>query len=421
MKRLALLMAASAFAQGPAKLTLAEAEDIAARNHPRIAAARANAEASRETEKQLKTGLMPLVSANFTGSIAEHGTRLGAGQLNPSSLFSRSAAGLNITQTLFDFGRVNALAGAARSRASAQAETVNAVRAETVLRVREAFFRGLLARAQVRIAEETVESRRSVAKQVRALVASNLRSTLDQSFAELSAAEAELALDRASNEQRSAMVHLAAALGSSQETAYQLQEEAMPGPLEGELDAAVAEAMRARPELASLRLQAEAARRFAASERRQALPSLGLTALGGQFGPRDSRLHPSYGSFGLNLNIPLFNGNLFGSRRREAELRAEAAQQEARDFEIRIARDLRSAWIDAVTAQQRLTVTARLLEHAARTLKLAQTRYDLGLAAIVELNQAQLSRMSAEFTDAAARYDYMLKRSVLDYHAGRIR
>ncbi len=66
-------------------------------------------------------------------------------------------------------------------------------------------------------------------------------------------------------------------------------------------------------------------------------------------------------------------------------------------------------------------MTARLSEHAARTLRLAQTRYDLGLAAIVELNQAQLSVLSAEFTNAAARYDYMLKRSVLDYHTGRIR
>lgn len=415
-----LLLAASAFAQSPPKLTLAEAENIAARNHPRIAAARANAEASRETEKQLKTGLMPFVSANFTGSVAEHGTRFGAGQLNPSSLFTRTAAGLNITQTVFDFGRINSLAGAARSRASAQSETANAVRAEVVLRVREAFYRGLLARTQVRIAQETMESRKVIAKQVRALVESNLRSTLDQSFADLSVAEAELALDRASNEERSAMVQLAAAMGSSQEATYRLEEEAMPGPLEGELDAAVAEAMRARPELASLRLQAEGARRFADSERRQALPSLTLTALGGQFGPRDQRLHPSYGSFGLNLNVPLFNSNLFGSRRREADLRAEVTQQEVRDLEIRIARDLRSAWIDAVTAQQRLAVTARVLEHASRTLKLAQTRYDLGLAAIIELNQAQLSRMSAEFTDAAARYDYMLKRSVVDYHAGRI-
>lgn len=421
MRIAVLLLAARAFAQTPGPLTLEQAESMALRNHPRVAAARANAEASRESEKQIKTGLMPFVAANFTGSIAEHGTRMGAGQLNPSSLFSRSAGGINITQTLYDFGRINSLAGAARSRASAQAESAVAVRAEVVLRVREAFFRGLLAREQVRISAATVDSRKAVARQVNALVSSNLRSTLDQSFAELSVAEAELALDRARNEERSAMVQLAATMGSAREEGYQLAEERMPGPFEGELDALVAEAMRARPELAALRLQAEAARRFAESERRQALPTLGLTALGGQFGPRDSRLHPSYGSFGLNLNIPLFNGNLFGSRRREADLRAEVSQQEVKDLEIRLSRDLRAAWIDAETAHRRLDVTARLAMYAGRTLKLAQTRYDLGLASIVELNQAQLSRLTAEFTDATARYDYMLKRSVLDYHAGRIR
>jgi outer membrane protein len=53
-------------------------------------------------------------------------------------------------------------------------------------------------------------------------------------------------------------------------------------------------------------------------------------------------------------------------------------------------------------------------------MRLAQTRYDLGLATIVELTQAQLSRTSADFASAAARYEYMLKRFTVDYQSGLI-
>lgn len=402
-------------------LTLAGAETEAIRSHPRIAASRLTAEASKEAEKQIKANLLPFVSTNLTGSVAEHSTRIGAGQLNPSSLFTRTGAGLNLNYTVFDFGRTNSLASAARARASAQAETVISIRAEVVLRVRQAYYGALLGRAQVQIARETVDARQLVLKQIAALVSSGLRSTLDQSFAELGVAEADLALDRASNDYRAARVQLTAAIGRTQESDFDLAEEPLPPELQRDADTAVAQALKDRPELAALRLQEEAARRFADSERRLSLPTLTATGVGGSFGFRDPRLERTYGSFGMNINIPVFNGNQFGSRRHEAELRAQAAVQDTRDLEIQVARDVRSAWIDASNAFSRLAVTARVVDHATRTLRLAQTRYDLGLATIVELNQAQLSRLTADFANAAARYDYMFKRFAVDYHSGLIR
>jgi len=42
----------------------------------------------------------------------------------------------------------------------------------------------------------------------------------------------------------------------------------------------------------------------------------------------------------------------------------------------------------------------------------------LGLSSIVELGQAQLSRTAGEVNAAAARYEYLRKRNMLDYQAG---
>ncbi len=420
-RRIAPLIAVAAFAQETAPLTLEEAAALALRNHPRVAAARLSAEASQETAKQTRTQLSPVFAANFTGSVAEHGGRIGAGQLNASSLFSRTGAGISITQVLFDFGRVSALTASAKSRAAAQTEMSAAVRAEVLLRVHEAYFRALSARALERVARETLEARKLILRQISALVASNLRSTLDQSFAELNAIEAELAVDRAENEARSAMVHLAAAVGSGEERSYRLADPEMPEPLAPDAEALSREAIRGRPDIASLRLNVEAARQFAESERRQSLPSVTATGVGGFLGIRDQRLRPHYAALGLNLNIPVFNGGLFDSRRREAGLRAEVSSHELRDLEIRVARDVRAAWIDAGNAYRRLALTGKTLEYAGKTVRLARSRYELGLATVVELNQAELSRTSAEVTAAAARYDYLWRRSVLNYHAGALR
>ena len=109
------------------------------------------------------------------------------------------------------------------------------------------------------------------------------------------------------------------------------------------------------------------------------------------------------------------------ARLTEADLRAQAAAQNLRDFENRVARDAQVAWLNASTAFERLALTAQLLDQATLAMNLAQSRYDLGLSSIVELSQAQLNQTSAEIASAGAKYDYQLLRAVLDYQVGTVR
>jgi len=133
----------------------------------------------------------------------------------------------------------------------------------------------------------------------------------------------------------------------------------------------------------------------------------------------DDKLHGSYSGIGVNVSIPVLNGSLYSARRTEADLRAQAAAQDVRDLEIRIERDVKVAWFNATNAFRRLDVTARLLDQSTRSLRLAQSRYDLGLGSIVELNQALLNKTSAEISNAGAKYEYQAARAVLDYQVGQ--
>jgi len=409
-------------AAGQTALTLAEAEAMALRNHPRVQSSRLLAEAAKELPKQTRAGLSPIVAGNVTGSVAENGTRLGAGNLNASSLFSRTAAGFAINQVVWDFGRVRALTASMEARASALGETATAARGEVLLRVRESYFRVLLAQMQVRVLRANLEARQLTLRQIGALAQSNLRSTLDVSFAELNVAEAELALNRAESDVRAGEVDLSAAMGYAESKQFVLSDPGDPaGPLAASADELVTGALGQRAELAALRQQARAANSFAESEKRQSLPTLSATGVAGVFGFKDANLRQRYGALGMNLNIPIFNGGQFTSRRAEAELRAQAAGQDLREMEVRVSRDVRAAWVEADNARRRMGLTARVLEQALKTVRLAQTRYELGLGTIVELSAAQLSRTTAEVGAGVARFEYLLRRSVLDFQMGTLR
>jgi len=123
----------------------------------------------------------------------------------------------------------------------------------------------------------------------------------------------------------------------------------------------------------------------------------------------------------VNLNIPLFTGGLYQARQREAELRAEAADQTVRDQENTIARDTQISKLNLDYCFARIALTASLLKNANQALELAQARFNLGLSSIVELSQAELNQTSAQIEEAGARYDYHIQRAALDFQTGRLR
>jgi outer membrane protein len=118
------------------------------------------------------------------------------------------------------------------------------------------------------------------------------------------------------------------------------------------------------------------------------------------------------------MSIPIFNGFLFSAEAAEAKYRAQAAAENTRDLRDRIARDVRTAWLAAGTAFQRVAVTAQLAKEADLSLRLAQSRYQLGLGSIVELSQAQLQQTDAAISNVNAQFQYQLTLSTLNFEIG---
>jgi outer membrane protein len=271
------------------------------------------------------------------------------------------------------------------------------------------------------VAQAVVENRRLTLRQVRALAQSSLKSTLDVSFAEVAVSEAELALVRAENDVQAGRARLTAALGTTQTERFELADEPLPAALDPDPEAVVAQALGQRPDLAALRFGRDAAHGFAQAERDLSRPTVSLMGVAGGLPETDPRLRTTYAAAGVNVSVPVFNGNLYSARSSEAQLRAAAADKDVEDLVVQVSEQVRVAWLEAGTAFRRLDVTARLVTQAEQSLRLAQTRYDNGLGSIVELNQAQLSQVSAEIAAAGAKYEYLSRRAALTFATGGLR
>lgn len=406
--------------QAPQTLTLQQAEQIAIQNHPQIQAATQLASAAAAQVTEVRSSYYPQAYGSLTGVEAEHDSRIAAGALNNPVIYDRFADGVAVNQLVTDFGRTYELVKSSNLYAKAQQENVTATRADILLRVNQAYFAVLKSQAVLQVAEQTVKSRQLVADQTSALQKSNLKSGLDVSFANVDLAQAQLLLIQARNDVQSSFADLSAALGYSDQRTFVLTDQPPQPAPPADFAPLLQEALQNRPELIGQDLNVKSAQSYATAERDLWFPTISAVGVTGLIPYRQDTLTSRYAAAGFNVNVPIFNGRLFTARRNEATSRAKAQEQFLRDLQNRITRDVRTAWLNANSAFQRLSVTEQLLNEATQAFDLAQSRYGLGLSSIVELSQAQLNKTQAEITRVSAQYEYEAQIAYLNYQLGRM-
>jgi outer membrane protein len=418
---LAMFFAGGAFAQPVQKLTLAQAEQLAIRNHPQIQAALSMASAAKEQVTQQRSAYYPVAYGSATAVDAENNSRIAAGSLNNPIIYERYSNGFTVDQLLTDFGRTHNLVKSANYHARAARENVVTTREDVLLGVDRAYFGVLKAEAVLKVAQETVKERQLVSDQVTTLEQNKIKSGLDVSFANVNLAQAQLLLVQAQNGVDASYARLSEALGLPNTQTFELTDVPVPPAPPTDYSDLLQQAMRDRPELISQRLNANSAHTYAIAQRDLWFPTISAAGAAGLTPVGANQLAPRYAAAGVNVNIPIFNGHLFGALRAEANERARAQDQYLRDLQDRIARQVRTAWLDANTAFQNLSLTDKLLSEANQALDLAQSRYKLGLSSIVELTQAQLNQTQAQIQQTSARYDYETQIAILNFELGNLR
>jgi len=398
------------------RLSVKDSEALALKNNPAISVARLSALASEQVTREVRSSLWPQAYGYLTAVDARANSRITAGALNNPTVYTRAAGGATVSQLITDFGHTTNLVASARLQAKADLQNAAATREDVLLAVDQAFYNALQTHAVLQVAEQTVASRQLLSDQVGALTKSKLKSDLDLSFAYVNLAQAKLLYLDALNNDKASLAALSAILGYPTLETFELVNgtEAL-APPPADVEPLIADAFAKRPEILSLEFQSESADKLHRAEHDQLYPTISVLAAFGDSPVRNDVIYGPYAAAGVNVEIPIFNGFLYSAKSREADLRAQAARQRLNDLRNRVSRDVRTSWLAASTAFDRVSVSEQLLAQANQALELAQTRYKLGLSSIAELSQAQLQQTQAQIGSAQAGYEYRLALSVLRY------
>lgn len=421
-------------------VTLAEARTLARTRHPSLASLRARVEAAAAEARVPSAQWLPQVGAmaqlmaattnNSTTTLLNTNTvdlpRIGGTQIgeDPSLVPSPSSAvAIGVRQQLFDFGRVEAEAAAARLLRDAARHRADEAELDIDAAVVQAFYAVLSARAVYEAsleAERRAQAHRDMASTA---VKTGLRPKIDLARVEADLTRFELGVLTAAGSLRVARTVLAAACNAEENELDARGESPDLGPLPSFselLDAAPAR----DPAILAAEAETQAQRAAATALVAQLRPRLFATAaLSGRAGgaqPNTGSVPPGDGYLpvvpnwhvGAVLSWPLYDPSI--TRRKEAaELREREAAENASAVRRARRAALGAAYQEASMAAQAVAITERAAQAARENYEHAQQRFQVGLGTVIELADAQAVRTAAEIQFAIAKYQAAQKRALL--------
>lgn len=182
---------------------------------------------------------------------------------------------------------------------------------------------------------------------------------------------------------------------------------------------AVAEAVTFSPAALVARADARAAASALRSERSSYLPTVTLF---GQWSGFDRELIPdatTRTSFGVAVNLPIWDGAQRELRTYRASTAARVAESATRDAELAAGRDMTAAYQAYETARASSRLAANAVVVARESLRVQQERYRVGATTILDLLAAQVDLTEAEAGLVQARFTTRLALAGVEAILGR--
>ncbi|HTQ79672.1 MAG TPA: TolC family protein [Thermoanaerobaculia bacterium] len=419
-------------AAAPARplLTLEQALATARDHQPQVAAAAAATAAAAARSDEARSSLLPQVNGNgsYQRATANFVSRPGA---LPRQLSSGSGSeswdnfgyynlGLSANYLLYDFGQTKNRWRSAEASLAAQRESERTTANQVLFAVRTAFFSARAARELVKVAEDTLGNQKKHLDQTQGFVDVGTQPPIALAQAKTAVANAQVQLINSENSYETALAQLNQAMGVEGPTDYDVADEPeAPLPSEdGTADTLFDEALRARPELATLADQVRAQELTVRALKSANLPSVGLSTglsdAGGQVGNLTWNWNAA-----VQFSVPIFLGGLTKAQVAEGEANLAAARSQLQIERLQVRLEVDQGRLAVRAAKAALAASADALDNAKEQLNLAEGRFETGVGSIIELGDAQVALTSAAQQRVQAIYNLSQARVQLLKALGR--
>ncbi|HWQ52472.1 MAG TPA: TolC family protein [Bryobacteraceae bacterium] len=418
--------------QGPLKLSLRRAVEmaLAPEGNARLELA---GEAVRQAEArsvQARGALLPNLDAtvgyqNLTRNLAAMGIRVDLpipgfqfpNKVGPFNVFDARASG---SQSIFDFSAIRRYQASRAGIGAARAETENAAE-QVAAQVAQTYLAALKTEADLEAVRANIALDEAIVRQAESLKSAGTGTGIEITRARVQLANQQQRLLVVENERRRARLQLLRAMGMRLDTAVELTDRLEYVPVDATtLDDARKAALKARPDLRSQQERESNARLAASATTLERLPSLAAFADYGSIGTGISSALPTR-TYGLSLRVPVFDGGRRDARRAESASLYRQERIRTTDLQDQIELEIRVALDALASADQQVKVATEGLELAENELAQARRRYDAGVAAGIEVTDAQTRLERARDNRTAALYNHNLARIELAQSTGGVR
>ena len=312
-----------------------------------------------------------------------------------------------LSQTIFDWAALSRLRSA-KSTAVASNATASDVAEQAAVVASLAYLRAQRADAQLAAREADSVLADSLLSIANDQVAAGVGVALDVTRARAQVASVRAQLIAARNERDRARLDLLRALGlpldAHIELADTLTRLVMSDTMPNE-QAAIARALRNRPDLRAADEQLLAARQTSGAIRAERLPS--LTAFGdeGWLGTNSGNKLNTY-QWGVQVSVPVFDGLRREGRIEESEARVSEIDVRRRDLRQQAAIEVRGALLDLGSARQAVDAAREELQLTEQEVAQARDRFRAGVSGNADVITASLTLNTSrtQLVDALASY-----------------
>lgn len=336
----------------------------------------------------------------------------------PGNAFSTTA---DVRQTLFSFKLGKALEAARVARAGG-VQDLQRARQLTALDAIRAYNQLLFSMEQLRVIRTNVQSKQTHVDYARNRRAAGVATELEVLRAEVDLENARAEALRADNEVSGARALLNTVMLRPTATPVVPTDSLAVAPFAAEFDAAVKEALGARPELQLLRTQERVQTLLVDVSAADMKPSVDFNGSYG-FAVRRPRnlFDPDFSrwSAAINLRVPLFDGKRTAGRVAQALSQRNTVTHQIAALENQIRLEVQSAF-DALALADRTMQAGELnVAQARRASEMTEANYKLGAATQLDVVDAQQSLRQAENIRNQAMYMHANARATLRFVMGR--
>jgi len=121
----------------------------------------------------------------------------------------------------------------------------------------------------------------------------------------------------------------------------------------------------------------------------------------------------------LNLNIPIFNGYQARFAQENARIGKRNAELQLEQEKNRLRQTIESAVANEKAARKRMEAVEKQIKALEESWRLSEQRFNLGILNSVDYLQAKNNLAKAENDKARFRYDFFIRRALLDFYMGK--